>query len=195
MKAGLDKNFMCLVHSKEIDMNNSNIEKDNYGKFNIGEMNHGDHNVGSYNTGSYNTGSANFGNNNTGLSNHGHNNAGNGNTGDFNTGSYNEGHNNAGFWNYGDGNSGDFNFSSHNAGCFNTTEPKLRMFDKPSDWTYADWENSEARQIMMDMPPHEPQYAQEWWYRLPDQQKNVIKSMPNFDAAIFTVCTGISLRE
>jgi len=29
-----------------------------------------------------------------------------------------------------------------------TVEPKIMMFNKPSDWTYMDWLNSEARYLM-----------------------------------------------
>lgn len=49
-------------------------------------------------------------------------------------------------------NSGDWNSTSFSNGCFNTEEPKIYLFDKPSDWTYRDWANSDARYILNNMP-------------------------------------------
>lgn len=52
-------------------------------------------------------------------------------------------------------NSGDWNITSFSNGCFNTEEPKIYLFDKPSDWTYRDWLNSDARYILNNMPTDE----------------------------------------
>ena len=57
--------------------------------------------------------------------------------------------------NSGDWNSGDWNITSFSNGCFNTEEPKIYLFDKPSDWTYRDWANSDARYILNNMPTDE----------------------------------------
>ena len=54
--------------------------------------------------------------------------------------------------NSGNRNSGDWNITSFSNGCFNTEEPKIYLFDKPSDWTYRDWINSDARYILNNMP-------------------------------------------
>lgn len=54
--------------------------------------------------------------------------------------------------NSGNRNSGDWNITSFSNGCFNTEEPKIYLFDKPSDWTYRDWANSDARYILNNMP-------------------------------------------
>lgn len=35
---------------------------------------------------------------------------------------------------------------------------------------------------------------QEWWDELPDTEKEIIKSIPNFDAAIFKQITGIDVE-
>lgn len=59
---------------------------------------------------------------------------------------------NSGNRNSGDCNSGDWNITSFSNGCFNTYEPKIYLFDKPSDWTYRDWLNSDARYILNCMP-------------------------------------------
>ena len=70
----------------------------------------------------------------TGLQNSGNRNSGNGNSGNGNSGD----------WNSGNWNSGDWNKTDFSNGCFNTFEPKIYMFNRPTDWTYRDWINSEA---------------------------------------------------
>lgn len=54
--------------------------------------------------------------------------------------------------NSGNRNSGNCNITSFSNGCFNTEEPKIYLFDKPSDWTYRDWINSDAKYILNNMP-------------------------------------------
>ena len=103
-------------------------------------------------TGLCNTGNQNTGNRNTGNRNTGNQNTGNRNTGDWNTGNRNTGDWNTGDWNTGDCNTGDWNRSSFNAGCFNTEEQKVTMFNKPSDWTYRQWLNSDARYLLNQIP-------------------------------------------
>ena len=88
----------------------------------------------------------------TGLCNTGNQNTGNRNTGNRNTGNRNTGDWNTGDWNTGDWNTGDWNRSSFNAGCFNTEEQKVTMFNKPSDWTYRQWLNSDARYLLNQIP-------------------------------------------
>ena len=39
----------------------------------------------------------------------------------------------------------------------------------------------------------ESECGQIWWNGLPDYHKNIIKSIPNFDAEIFYLCTGIKV--
>ena len=41
----------------------------------------------------------------------------------------------------------------------------------------------------------ESECGQLWWGSLSDRQKNIIKSMPNFDAEIFEQCTGVKVDE
>ena len=57
-----------------------------------------------------------------------------------------------GLCNTGDWNTGDWNKSSFNTGCFNTDEQKITMFNKPSEWTYGDWLNSDARYLLNQIP-------------------------------------------
>lgn len=59
---------------------------------------------------------------------------------------------NSGNRNSGNRNSGDWNKTCFSNGCFNTESPKIFLFNKPSDWTYQDWLNSDARYILMDCP-------------------------------------------
>jgi len=149
------------------------------------------------------------------------------NTGNCNTGNWNTGNWNTGNWNTGNRNTGDWNKSSFNTGCFMTEEPKISMFNKPSDWSYRDWLNSDARYLLNQIPKNvvewiysedmtdeekaehpthettggylkvldESECGQLWWGSLTDQQKDIIKALPNFDPEIFEQCTGIRVDE
>ena len=88
----------------------------------------------------------------TGLCNSGNRNSGNRNSGDWNSGDWNSGDCNSGNRNSGDWNSGDWNKCSFSNGCFNTVSPKIYLFNKPSEWTYQDWLNSEARYLLNQIP-------------------------------------------
>ncbi len=99
------------------------------------------------NTGKGCTGLCNSGNRNSGDWN-----SGNRNSGDWNSGDWNSGNRNSGDWNSGDWNSGDWNKCSFSNGCFNTVSPKIYLFNKPSEWTYQDWLNSEARYLLNQIP-------------------------------------------
>ena len=98
------------------------------------------------------SGFCNSGNRNSGNRNSGNRNSGNCNSGNCNSGAYNSGHYNSGYYNSGNRNSGDFNKCSFSNGCFNTVEPKIYMFNKPSEWTYRDWLNSDARCLLNKIP-------------------------------------------
>ena len=70
-----------------------------------------------------------------------------------NSNSSNSGYSNSGNRNSGNRNSGDWNSGNWNSGLFNTEKnPKLKMFDKDSDWTIEDWIESYARFIMNSCP-------------------------------------------
>ena len=126
-----------------------NIGKNCTGRCNTGDRNTGDRNTGNRNTGNRNTGDWNTGNRNTGDCN----------TGDWNTGNRNTG----------DCNTGDWNKSSFNTGCFNTEEQKIMLFNKPSDMTYREWMDSEARYLLNQMPKN----VVEWVYEedMTDEEK------------------------
>ena len=172
-------------------------------------------NIGKNCTGRCNTGNWNTGNRNTG----------NWNTGNRNTGNWNTGNWNTGYWNTGNWNTGDWNKSSFNTGCFNTEEQKIMLFNKPSDMTYREWMDSDARYLLNQIPKYvvewvyeedmtdaekaayptykttggylkildESERTQIWWDGLEDEEKNIIKSIPNFDPDIFRQCTGIEV--
>ena len=116
-----------------------NIGKNCTGRCNTGDWNTGDCNTGDWNTGDWNTGNRNTGNRNTG----------NRNTGDWNT--------------------GDWNKSSFNTGCFNTEEQKIMLFNKPSDMTYREWIDSDARYLLNQIPKD----VVEWVYEedMTDEEK------------------------
>ena len=116
----------------------------------------------------------NIGKNCTGRCNTGDCNTGNCNTGDWNTGDWNTGNRNTGNWNTGDCNTGDWNTgdwnkSSFNTGCFNTEEQKIMLFNKPSDMTYREWIDSDARYLLNQIPKD----VVEWIYEedMTDEEK------------------------
>lgn len=76
---------------------------------------------------------------------------------------------NSGDWNSGDCNSGDWNKCSFSNGCFNTTSPKIYLFNKPSEWTYEDWLNSEARYLLNQIPGDVLEYI--WLSDMTDEEK------------------------
>jgi len=133
----------------------------NAGKKCTGLRNSGDYNSGNCNSGNCNSGDYNSGNCNSGNCNSGHRNSGHRNSGNYNSGNYNSGNRNSGNYNSGNCNSGDWNDTWFSNGCFNTVEPKIYLFDKPSDWTFWDWKNSEARHLMAQIDMDASKWIQE----------------------------------
>ena len=136
-----------------------NLGKNCTGRCNTGNRNTGNRNTGDCNTGDCNTGDCNTGNRNTG----------NRNTGDWNTGDCNTGNRNTGDCNTGDCNTGDWNKSSFNTGCFNTEEQKILLFNKPSDMTYRDWYESDARWLLNQIPKDVVEWI--WSDNMTDEEK------------------------
>ena len=91
------------------------------------------------------------------------------NSGNRNSGNRNSGNRNSGNRNSGDCNSGDWNKCSFSNGCFNTTSPKIYLFNKPSEWTYEDWLNSEARYLLNQIPGDVLEYI--WLSDMTDEEK------------------------
>ena len=130
------------------------LEIVNTGKGCTGLCNSGNRNSGDWNSGDWNSGDCNGGNRNSGNRNSGDCNSGNRNSGD---------------WNSGDWNSGDWNKCSFSNGCFNTVEPKIYLFNKPSDLTYRDWLNSDARYLLNQIPGDVLEYV--WFEDMTDEKK------------------------
>ena len=124
----------------------------NSGDWNSGNRNSGDWNSGNRNSGDWNSGDWNSGDWNSGDCNSGNRNSGDCNSGNRNSGDWNSGDCNSGNRNSGNRNSGDWNKCSFSNGCFNTVSPKIYLFNKPSEWTYQDWLNSEARYLLNQIP-------------------------------------------
>lgn len=140
------------------EITKENIRKGNIGKYNTGYLNsgyknNGDRNCGDENSGDWNCGDTNSGDGNSGNWNSGNKNSGHWNSGDWNSGNKNDGYMNSGNRNSGIRNSGDWNRGKQSSGVFNTEKkPTIKMFDKESSWTYHDWFNSRAREIMEGCP-------------------------------------------
>ena len=126
-------------------------------------------NSGNRNSGNCNSGNRNSGNRNSGNRNSGNRNSGNWNSGNCNSGNRNSGNCNSGNCNSGDWNSGDWNKCSFSNGCFNTTSPKIYLFNKPSEWTYEDWLNNEARYLLNQIPGDVLGYI--WLSDMTDKEK------------------------
>lgn len=201
-----------------------NSGNNNYGSYNSGRCNSEDFNSGCYNSGYCNSGESNSGDYNSGHNNSGSCNSGYCNSGTYNSGCQNSGNYNSGYRNSGKRNSGDWNAGDYNSGIFNTEEnPKIKMFDKESDWTIKDWKRSEAYRIMMTCPytfsyfvpksamtevekENYPEYEtiggyiktvvatkedkEKWWNDLTENDKEVIRALPNFDFDKFRQCVG-----
>ena len=99
------------------------------------------------NTGTGCSGLSNSGNRNSGNRNSGNRNSGNRNSGNRNSGDFNSGNRNSGNFN-----SGDFNKTDCSNGCFCTEEPKIYLFNKPSDMTLRQWWDNRARYVMLHLP-------------------------------------------
>ena len=124
------------------------------------------------------------------------------NTGKGCTGLCNSGDCNSGDCNSGNRNSGDWNKCSFSNGCFNTTSPKIYLFNKPSEWTYEDWLNSEARYLLNQIPGDVLEYI--WLSDMTDEEKaahpeaettgGYLKKLDNSECAVIW-WRGLSDRE
>ena len=188
----------------------------NSGSHNSGNYNSGRYNSGNCNSGNWNSGCANSGNCNSGRYNSGSHNSSRYNSGDYNSGSHNSGNYNSGHWNITNFSSGCFNTKEAKILMFNKpSDWTLR------DWCYSEakdildtipnnaptWIRSEN--MTDEEKEQHPEYkttggyvkeidnskhVQAWWDSLSDHEKNIIKSLPNFDAEIFKEITGIDVN-
>jgi hypothetical protein len=178
-------------------------------KNNTGNRNSGYYNSGYYNSGDYNSGDCNSGDRNSGYRN---------------SGDYNSGNRNSGYYNSGDYNSGNYNSGDRNSGIFNTNEPKMRMFNKDSEYTYTEFVKkfgyndidlpTNVWVDLEDMTEDEKKefpialqmngylktlsYKEAWkvaWEKASKEQKEWYQNLPNFDAKIFEEITGIDTTQ
>ena len=192
----------------------------NTGDCNTGDCNTGSSNTGNWNTGNRNTGNRNTGNWNTGNRNTGNRNTGNWNTGNYNTGNYNTGDRNIGNYNTGDWNvtdasSGCFCTKAQDILIFDkpsnwtveywwNSDARYLLNKIPKnvvEWIYESDMTDEEKEKNPTYKTtggylkvfDESESAQIWWDGLSDENKEIIKSIPNFDAEKFEKCTGIKI--
>lgn len=189
----------------------------NTGKANMGFGNSGNYNSGNYNSGSYNSGSCNSGTHNTGKNNSGDYNSGNCNDGSYNSGNCNDGDYNTGDWNKTNFSSGCFNTEESKILMFNKPSDwsiedwrcsKAKELLNTISYNALQWVHSDK--MTEEEKEQYPKYKttggylkkldkiecnQLWWNTLSDCDKNVIKSLPNFDAEIFKEITGIDINK
>ena len=169
-----------------------------------------------------NTGVFNSGDCNSGIFNSGDCNSGNWNSGSRNSGDWNSGRGNSGSRNSGNWNSGDWNSGNCNSGFFCTNSPKLRLFNKETDFTMEEFMKTEWYAVLTSGEfnltkwraytdeekaqderkrfiggelitiPYKEACAN-WWASLSEKDKAIIKTIPNFDANIFAEITGIDV--
>lgn len=71
--------------------------------------------------------------------------------------------------NSGNRNSGDWNATSFSGGCFNTEQPKIYMFNKPSNWTLQNWYDSRARYLLNQIDDCTLEYV--WLDNMTNEEK------------------------
>lgn len=147
----------------------------------------------------------NLGKGNAGLCNSGNRNSGNRNSGDCNSGDWNKASNVAGC----------FNTEQHKLIFFDKTTDitfeQWRRSDacyllsqvdfRPTEWIYEEYMSDEEKAAHPDYKTtggylkvrDNKDYCIEWWNGLTDRHKNIIKSIPNFDADKFFAITGIKV--
>ena len=125
---------------------------------------------------------------------------------------------NSGYRNSGDLNSGVFNKTNGSNGVFCNKEPKICIFNFLTDWTLKEFYQSKYWDAICssDFPLTEWKYKEEtpengvdgelvvntyeeacrrWWEGMNKKNKEIIKSMPNFDIDVFCDITGIDKQK
>jgi hypothetical protein len=178
-------------------------------------VNTGKGNSGLCNSGNRNSGDCNSGNWNSGNRNSGDRNSGNRNSGDWNSGNRNSGNRNSGDWNKTNFSSGCFNTEEQKIIMFDKpsdwtlndwfcSDARWILDAMPFEivqWIYSEDMSDEEKS---EHPEHETtgghlkmidetNNRQIWWDELPENQKTIVKALPNFDAGIFKVITGIRI--
>ncbi len=150
-----------------------------------------------------NAGLFNSGNNNTGRYNTGH-----GNSGIRNTGNYNSGDFNTGRCNSGNNNTGAFNKTHNSNGVFCNIEPNINIFNIQTDMTLTEFYNSKYWDAICSSDFELTEWCDDklvtysyedackkWWANMSVENKDIIKSMPNFNVEVFCDITGIEKED
>ncbi len=172
-------------------------------------------NTGKACTGRCNSGNCNSGNCNSGNRNSGNRNSGDCNSGDWNSGDCNSGNRNSGDWNKTSFSNGCFNTVSPKIYMFNkptdwTFEQWFncraryllnQIEDCPLEYVWFDTMTDEEKAAHPEAETTggylkertTADNARKWWAGLSADDRNIIFSLPNFDAAIFKEITGIDV--
>lgn len=139
-----------------------------------------------------------------------------------NTGLFNSGDRNSGYRNSGNSNSGIFNSCDYSSGVFCNIDPKIKVFNIETDMTMQEFLNSKYANAIYSSTfaltewieysnkekaeDHDKEavggylkaYSYKeacanWWANMTEENKEIIKSMPNFDKEIFKDITGIEV--
>ena len=202
-------------NSGDWNSGNRNSGNRNSGDWNSGNWNSGNRNSGNRNSGNRNSGNWNSGNWNSGDWNSGNWNSGNWNSGDWNSGNWNSGNRNSGDWNKTSFSNGCFNTVSPKIYMFNkptdwTLEHWLncraryllnQIDDCPLEYVWFDSMTDEEKAAHPEAKTTggylkertTADNARKWWAGLSADDRNIIFSLPNFDAAIFKEITGIDV--
>ena len=194
----------------------------NSGNCNSGNCNSGNWNSGNWNSGNWNSGNCNSGDWNSGNCNSGNCNSGDWNSGNCNSGNCNSGNWNSGNWNSGDWNATSFSNGCFNTAYskiymfnkptdwtfeqwFNCRARRLlnKIDDCPLEYVYLSDMTDEEKAAHPEAETTGgylkertiADNAQKWWDGLNNDDRNVILSLPNFDAAIFKETTGIDVNK
>ena len=196
---------------------NWNSGNRNSGNCNSGNRNSGNWNSGNWNSGNWNSGDCNSGDCNSGNRNSGNWNSGNWNSGNRNSGDWNSGNRNSGDWNATSFSNGCFNTVSPKIYMFNkpTDWTFGRWFNCRARRLLNDIDDCQLEYVYLpDMTDEEKaahpeaettggylkerttaDNARKWWAGLSADDRNVILSLPNFDAAIFKEITGVDVSK
>ena len=204
-------------NSGNCNSGNRNSGNCNSGDCNSGNCNSGDCNSGNRNSGNWNSGDCNSGNWNSGNWNSGDCNSGNWNSGNWNSGFCNSGNYNSGDWNKSSFNNGCFNTIEPTIMMFNkpskitcwdwvNSDARYLLNQIPKnvvEWIYSDDMTDEEKAAHPEYETtggylkvlDESECSQIWWDGLANSQKEIIKSIPNFNESIFEEITGIKVDK
>ena len=114
---------------------------------------------------------------------------------------------NPGSHNSGDCNSGDWNSCDGSNGIFCSNEDSdIRIFNMPSGMSLREFRKSEFYIALLSAPFHLTEWIDgylkkysykeacaRWWGEMSEENRRIVKSIPNFDATVFEDITGIKV--